>query len=66
MFLLNVTSTCSHHVCFVLQLKKGPEVSEDEKKKFEQEFDEYYQKLQKAKDELVPFLISAFKIILNL
>lgn len=31
--------------------KRGPEVSEDEKKKFEQEFDEYYQKLQKAKED---------------
>jgi len=29
----------------------GQQVSEDERKKFEQEFDEYYEKLQKAKEE---------------
>ena len=33
--------------------RRGPEVSDDERKKFEQEFDEYYQKLQKAKEEYV-------------
>ena len=29
----------------------GQQVSEDDRKRFEQEFDEYYQKLQKAKEE---------------
>lgn len=43
---------------FVLQLAADPKVSDDEKKKLEEEFQEYYKKLEQAKEESVSFFIS--------
>ena len=36
---------------FLQKTGTGAQVSEEEQKKYEKEFDEYYEKLQKAKDE---------------